>query len=200
MRSYFGDTTLGGTRRVHFRTERAYQGSALWISLVGVDNWSRSSCGVEFKKGERYLVYAWRRGLLLETTQCLGSRPIALAEDDIRFFDNWKSRRTATHILGRIYADPETSSSTTWEEMQKKLTGTIVTAIGKGGQRYSAVTDDTGYFMINPVQAGEYKVTATHSGYVTSDAEYKVAVASGGCADVYARMRADGRVRQRKGK
>ena len=75
-----------------------------------------------------------------------------------------------------------------------------MTAIGKGGRRYAAQTDDTGYFMINPVQAGEYNIKSTHSGYLTNDSEYKIIVTAGGCADVYARMRVDGRGRQPKGK
>ena len=54
-----------------------------------------ASCGIQFREGERYLVYAYRGGEgedgPLGTGVCEGTKPLAVAEDDLRVLNSAES-------------------------------------------------------------------------------------------------------------
>ena len=51
---------------------------------------SGPACGYGFKPGERYLVYANRKGTELVTGICSRTRPLADATEDLEFFQSFQ--------------------------------------------------------------------------------------------------------------
>lgn len=154
-----------------------------------------TSCDYEFKKGEKYLVYAYTSreisGNALYTHYCSRTTELSNAADDLAYIKSLSEKGQQLEILG-VLADGN-----------KKLRKVRVSASG-GGRHYRSLSDDEGWFRFILQRPGQYRVriflppysdvvgnreelgqisnrvrTRTHTLL-----EYEVAVAPGRCAFV----------------
>jgi hypothetical protein len=140
----------------------------------------------------------------LSTSACSGSRPIHEASEEIRFLEAFAAKRTAPSIRGEVYPEPGQGNDRLYTRMQKLLSGTTVSISGPDGARHVAAADARGRFFVEPVRAGEYRVSVSQAAFRSSEPEYKVSVSEGGCGVVHVAMGFDGivsgRVREAGGK
>ena len=110
---------------------------------------SSTACGVAFKQGERYLVYATRapdgRGLV--TSLCSRTRRLADADEDVRFLDTLSQ---ATDARARVYG-----TVTHWERdlatgapLDNGPVSGIVVSVRGLGRAFEASTDARGQYEV----------------------------------------------------
>lgn len=72
---------------ITFKVERIWKGDKTEKLLIFTDNRGKA-CGYNFKKGERYLVYAYKRDGELHTDICSRTATVNTAGDDLKKLDN----------------------------------------------------------------------------------------------------------------
>ena len=200
---------------LHFVIEDAYRG--ITGSDVDVATLSGTSCDIEFEKGERLLVYAYRDKASgrLEIHPCTRLVSLSDAEEDLKYIDSLRQKKFEQSILGKLKRNS-----------YEPLIGVKVTAEGSG-HKFEAVTGDEGTFKLDLPQSGNYtfrasvpfaaallmysgdepiKVSPTDELTVI---EYKVNVPEGQClykefnvfkVDLHATAEISGRVRDKSGR
>jgi hypothetical protein len=87
--------------RVTFNVDRGFVNSMAGRSEVLTESFS--TCSYSFKAGGKYLVYASKTGASgLSTTICSRTRPIAGAEEDLRYLSTIGMPGTGGRVFGRI--------------------------------------------------------------------------------------------------
>lgn len=150
-----GEMRIPRTLRVEFDTVvpfRGLQGSNVTVLTAG----SGPACGYGFKPGERYLVYANRKGTELVTGLCSRTRPLADAAEDLQFFQAPSAPGGRARLYGTV-THWERDVSTEEPRDHGPMPGLRVNVSGMG-QVLDAWTDDAGRYDVK-VPPGKYEVT-----------------------------------------
>jgi hypothetical protein len=153
-----GELRIPRAVRVVFEDVVGFRGvSTPAVSVVTAG--SGPACGYEFNVGERYLVYARQAkdGSGLVTGICSRTRPIAQAEDDLRFLQTLStSRHTSARLYGAV--DHRERDPATGEWRAVPVPNVLVAARGVQGA-IDAWTDAHGRYELR-LPAGSYEITA----------------------------------------
>jgi hypothetical protein len=152
-----GESRIPRQLRVDFvdvQGYRAVQGTSISVLTPG----SGASCGYAFKQGQRYLVYAMRQanGTELVTGICSRTRPIAEADEDLRFLQTLgTSRSSRSRVYGTIN-HWERNLSSGQPRDYGPVADVFVSVSGSAGT-FGASTDDRGRYEV-AVPPGKYEV------------------------------------------
>lgn len=179
-------------RYVEFTVETHYAGLSDSARRVFVNPGRFTSCGIEFLKGERYLVFATRDAAgNLQTFACSGSHPVREAKQELAYMQDWKRGRTLPTLQGWLGPDSSFSSDEERDRAAKQTTLGTVRAVGSGGS-YTARVDQNGEFRIQPILPGHYVVTAYVPKMRPREREVAVDVPQRSCATALFGMGFDG--------
>jgi hypothetical protein len=155
--------------QVTFSVQESYKGSSAKEITIRINKFV-GACGFEwkkgdlyFKKGEQYLVYAFKdgdivmtKGDLLWTTHCTRTR---IAKDAQTEIDTLRTIRDLppSRVLGRY---------TLWNDAitQSPAVGQRITLTGKNGQQWTDQVRGDGRFWFSGLPADEYHVATTEPG------------------------------------
>ena len=150
-----GEMRIPQTVRVEFDTVvpfRGLQGSNVTVLTAG----SGPACGYGFKPGERYLVYANRKGTELVTGICSRTRPLADAAEDLQFFQTF----SAPSDRARLYGTVTHWEREVWTEQPVNYgpVPNLRVNVSGMGQLLDTWTDDAGRYDVK-LPPGKYEVT-----------------------------------------
>lgn len=131
---------------------RGHQVSNVSVLTAG----SGPACGYGFKSGERYLVYANRRGTELVTGICSRTRPMADAAEDLQFFQTFSAPSDRARLSGTVThweRDPSTEQPRDYGPVPN-----LRVDVSGMGQLLDTWTDDAGRYAVR-VPPGKYDVT-----------------------------------------
>jgi hypothetical protein len=159
------------SRRVTLEVLEQFHGSRLLVpggaSTVDVfTGRGGADCGIEFKKGESYLVFAnASKGepSLLQTGLCSNTRELARAQEDLPYL---RALATSSPRGGRVYgyvelADPARGSGPPGSARpeRKRLGNVPVTLTGEGsGVTKKTSTGAAGHYEFTDLTPGKYRV------------------------------------------
>jgi hypothetical protein len=177
-----GSTTTYDVGEIYFKVEETFLG-VKGARVVIHSGTGGGDCGYWFRRGQRYLVYAYGESLeALGTNICTRTRLLANAEEDLEFLRNLPRKGTGARIYGSVAAALKDPKSSAWRT-PTPLEG--VTVKIEGPQRtFDAVTDSKGEYELTGLPAGSYKVHAVVPDYYRQD-EYwmrKIELNDRGCA------------------
>lgn len=176
-------------RGVKFSVEQAYSGVTgteieVFTGLGGGD------CGVGFRTGQRYLVYAFRFQDKLTTSICTRTRPFSQATEDLAFLGTLATARPGVTIHGGISRPEKTKD--------EPLSSDILITIEGESQRKEVRPDAEGRYRVSSLPPGKYKVTLKLPDTLTTyQNETEITVTDRGCATVGWYVTDNGRVNGR---
>ncbi|MBL8178468.1 MAG: carboxypeptidase regulatory-like domain-containing protein [Bryobacterales bacterium] len=145
--------------RYTFAVERDIKGTAgRRVDVVAGDE--ESLCGVRFRQGATYLIYAWKDDQgQLRTQLCSGNKPLEAAGLDLRYFGDGEAiRRAAQH--GMLYGvvthrmrDLNSGPRVSWP-----VRGARVTVAQSALPVAETRTDEDGMYSFSQLPAGAYRV------------------------------------------
>lgn len=178
---------------LHFIVEDAFRG--LNAREVDVATLSGTSCDVGFKKGERWLVYAYRDAATgrLEAHACTRTHRLDGMDEDLDYIRGLRRGGPEQSVAGRLLRN------------RYEPLAALKVSVSGGGRSFETETDAHGDFAVKLPRGGPYTVRAvvpfsagaiSHTARVKSDAtddrtfiEYAVEIPAGRCAynqvDVY---------------
>ncbi len=150
---------------------------------IRVQNKSGLSCGVEFQKGETYLIFAGgSEADGFGTGFCNGNLHIAFAEKELEQLRTIVSSSGSSSVRGYVaeeYSDP----SKTGPDRPRVPGIQVVVKDLASGKTYKAVTDENGFYEVT-VPPGRYKAEPILPEYaVVRFADDPVTVRPNGCAE-----------------
>ena len=152
-------------------------------------------CGYGFRKGETYLVYAYKSsdGKTLLTGICTRTRPVADAAEDLEFLRGLATRPSGVSLsvqVARVRQGVKEGSS--------KPLGGLADArlvVEGEGDRREVKTDAEGRVTLSGLKPGSYKVRLLLPEELTTyKEEQEIRVADRGCALVYYSVSDNGRI------
>jgi hypothetical protein len=178
---------------VEFAEVQPYRGLQASVATV-ITAGSGPACGYNFKKGERYLVYATGKAGALVTGICSRTRLLGEASEDLRFLLTLSdSSRTRARVYGTIDGERRRTSSDS--KGHGPISDVFVSLVGQRGI-FSASTDDRGQYEV-AVPPGKYDITVVPpSEYWTRYLQRTVELSNArACAVADFSLRFDGRIR-----
>ncbi len=188
-----GEMRIPQTVRVEFDTVVPFRG--LQVSNVTVlTAGSGPACGYGFKPGERYLVYANRKGTELVTGICSRTRPLADAAEDLQFFQTLSAPSDRARLYGTV-THWERDLSTKQPRNYGPVPNLRVNVSGMG-QLLDTWTDDAGRYDVK-VPPGKYEVTfLPPPGFSNKYLQHSIELPDArACAVLDWSVRFDGRIR-----
>ncbi|HXM50089.1 MAG TPA: hypothetical protein VN956_19770 [Pyrinomonadaceae bacterium] len=162
-----GSMTTYDVGEIFFKVEDSFLGVKSTRAVIHSGT-GGGDCGYWFRRGERYLVYAYGESLeTLGTNICTRTRLLADANEDLEFLRNLPRKGTGARIYGAVAAALKDPKSTDWRT-PKPLEGVIVKIEGPR-RTFDAMTDSGGQYEITGVPAGKYKVHAIVPDYYRQD-------------------------------
>lgn len=130
-----------------------------------------AACGYGFKTGERYIVYAARRGRTLSTSICSRTGPIAEAAADLQFFKSAKESATRSVFGSVVHTEFHHVDGRTTEH--GPVADVLVALKGPAGT-IERRTDGFGRYRFENLDPGTYEVQlAVPTGFRTFDSPMK---------------------------
>jgi hypothetical protein len=147
-----GMATPVDRRMVHIAVERVVRGVEgtvvdVWTGMGGGD------CGFDFKAGERYVVYAWRRDGALTTGICSRTRLLSDAAEDLAYFAALPSAPSAGVVSGTIVHFATRGPDVPTEKVP---VADVQVLLRSTGGVFSGMTDPAGRYTIAHVPPGTY--------------------------------------------
>jgi hypothetical protein len=147
--------------RVEFEDTIAFRGvegptQTVMTSAPGV-----GACAYPFKRGERYVVYAYRTkpGEPLSTTICSRTRPIADAAEDLLFFQSLSNATGGPRVFGSItHTEPGTMYR---EGPNYGAVANVRLALRSDSATYNATTDANGRYELTGMPPAAYQLGVT---------------------------------------
>lgn len=186
----------GGSHRV-FRFEILEGFSGVDGTTVDVaTGMGGGDCGYSFEVGKSYFVSAWRTNDgTLATGICSRTSLLDKATAALDHARRVRRGEPATTLFGKI--DHVERARVKENPTRKGLGGLRITVEGRGGERFSAVTDENGWFEIRERLSGPYTVRAAVTEGLPPAASQEVVVPAGRCTGVWLRASVLGRVQGR---
>jgi hypothetical protein len=187
-----GEMRIPRTVRVEFDTVvpfRGTPGSKVTVLTAG----SGPACGYGFKPGERYLVYANRKGTELVTGICSRTRPLSEAAEDLQFFQTLSAPSDRARLYGAVtHWEREVS---TGEPRNYGPVPNLRVNVSGMGQVLDTWTDDAGRYEVK-VPPGKYEVTFLPSpGFSNKYLQHSIELPDArACAVLDWSVRFDGRI------
>src|SRR6266481_3252850 len=177
-----GSTTTYDVGEIYFKVEETFLGVKGTRAVIHSGT-GGGDCGYWFRRGQRYLVYAYGESLeTLGTNICTRTGLLANAQEDLEFLRNLPRKGTGARIHGSVAAALKDPKSSDWRT-PKPLEGVMVKI--EGQQRtFDAVTDSKGEYELTGLSAGRYKVHAVVPDYYRQDQNWirDVKLNDRGCA------------------
>ena len=167
---------------IYFRVEQSFVG-VRGSQVVIHSGTGGGDCGYWFVKGERYLVYAYGESQHLMTNICTRTRPLAEADEDLKFLTTLPRPGSGVRIYGTVVAALKDPKSPDWRT-PKPLSGVTVKVVGQ--RTIDAVTGADGAYELTGLPAGNYTVYAEVPDYYHRDPSLKrrVELVDRGCAEL----------------
>jgi hypothetical protein len=154
-----------------------------------LDIWTeRGDCGVEFQKGETYLVYAAsdEGSGRLETSACLRTRRLSDAGADLAYLHFYQNGGDASsRIEGFVTAKWNQDRAVELDRVESPLPSLVVGLRSSAGVRY-ARSDADGRFVFDGLAGGDYEVSVFDPAFIGADrvlvGPQRVKVPAKGCA------------------
>src|SRR5687767_2951038 len=179
-------------RSVSFAIEETFLGSQR-TSVEVITGMGSGDCGFGFKRGERYLVYAYtnQQDNKLYTNICMRTRALSQAGEDLQYLRGLSS---AAHGV-RIYGEVRRYWSGVNAERPPESVSGIKVSIDGAEKRAEIITDLKGRYSAGGLPGSVYKVKILLPQGLMSDApEQEIKVADHGCAMVHFNVLSDGRL------
>ena len=183
--------------RVEFEVERPVVGVATGRITIGN---GPDNCGLGFRPGERYIVYARRdpsSGELF-TGMCMRTRPLSdpHTRADLAHFDRLQKGAPADNVLNGVVIDATVDLANrngSW----RGIPGVVVTASPEsGGLRRRTTTREDGTYEFTRIPSGRFRITAaTPAGFEAHEPVLVVMAEPHRCAERDIFLQIDGRVR-----
>lgn len=173
-------------RAVKFSVEQAFSG-VTGTEIEVFTGQGGGDCGVGFRTGQRYLVYAYRYQDKLTTSICTRTRLFSQAAEDLAFLGTLSSARPGVTIYGGV----------SFEDGKKDepLSPDILITIEGESQRKEVRPDAEGRYRVSGLPPGKYKVTIRLPDALTTYRnEEEITVTDRGCAAVGWYVTNNGRV------
>lgn len=177
---------------VHFTVEAAYKGISspevqVKTGLGGGD------CGYPFRRGERYLVYAYvdPQTSQLTTSICTLTKPLAHAESDLAYIRTVPTEAAGTRLYGQVL--DFTRDSHGIRLRPKALPGATVRLTAPGGVRL-LTSNGKGEYQWTRLPADHYKLGAELAHYVALPAELKFDLTGHGCFSLDLLLQSNGQI------
>lgn len=131
---------------LHFIVEQPFRG--ITSATVDVGTASGTSCDIQFVKGKRYLIYAYRssESKQLFTGLCMGGGEAADAVDDLNYIRSVMQQGATESIGGRVVRGKYTP-----------VTGVKI-EVRNGNKTVEAAADERGDFSVSVAGPGTYSV------------------------------------------
>jgi hypothetical protein len=161
-----------------FAVSRVFKGDSAGQLIVRTSE--NSSCGVRFKLGERYLVFAYAIDGDYHTDYCAGSRLLGDPSIDLSYLE----RKNDLHIHGRVVDGDRSGDSL----------GNLLVQISSDSRAWQVSTGPDGHFELGGLVPGAYVVSVIPTNAFEADgAPDTVHLTQGACGEVLHLVR---RVRQ----
>jgi len=177
-----GGMTTYDVGEIYFKVEETFLGVKGTRAVIHSGT-GGGDCGYWFRRGQRYLVYAYGESLeALGTNICTRTRLLAAANEDLEFLRNLPRKGTGASIYGAVTAALKDPKLTDWRT-SKPLEGVIVKIEGPR-RTFDAVTDSHGRYEITGMPADKYKVHAIVPDYYRQDQNWtrEIELNDRGCA------------------
>jgi len=172
---------IGG--EIRFAIEKSYHGVA-GKEVVIHSGTGGGDCGMWFKLGETYLVYAYgnaKEGF--GTSICSRTRPLSTASEDLAFLEHLPEKGSGIRLYGKVYSGFEPGEEDQ-EPRVKGVAGILVTAKSADGKTHQMKTDDAGAYEFTGLKAGKYTIAVKLPDYYEQEyTEREVTLADQGCAE-----------------
>lgn len=159
-----GPEILGGREYPRIATlvtidvDKAWKGAAAGAPLRLYTSGRRSSIGFVFEKGRKYLVFAYERGGVLETSNCSHTNLIEKAGEDLAFLDTLSSPASGGRVYGRVVIQQQIVTMTE-DPRPAGLSGRRLSLKGASGVM-EAVSSEDGRYAFEGLQPGAYELDA----------------------------------------
>jgi len=180
--------------KVRFTVEEFFKGTGPDEVTIEIASMDGTSCGpYGLKRGERYIVYAYRseeKEEILYSGVCTRTTPVGskYAKEDLDFLRNLPPPGTGGNLRGSIWADLRAGGATPLPNVRVKIRSA-------DDQVINALTDKDGDFEVNQLKPGKYKVEPEFpSNYMSERSSTEVNVDDRGTASVGFEAYLDGRI------
>lgn len=176
-------------RAVKFSVEQAFSG-VTGTEVEVFTGRGGGDCGVGFRMGQRYLVYAYRHENKLSTSICTRTRLFSQATEDLAFLGTLTSALPGVTIHGAINREEG--------RRDEPLSSDVLITIEGESQRKEIRPDADGRFSVSGLPAGKYKVTLhLPEALTTYKNEQEITVSDRGCGALDWYVTDNGRVNGR---
>jgi hypothetical protein len=164
--------------RVHLVVLEAFRG----VSDRGVDIvTSTSSCGISFKRGEEYLIYAWRdrETGLLKTSACSRTNLAAQSVENIENLRGLTSGQGPSQVFGFVTREPS--------DLQLPFRASVPISgvrihLRSGDKSWQTTTDERGEYEFGGLPGGVYEASADLVDGPADQRQRRFTLVSGGCS------------------
>jgi hypothetical protein len=194
------------------RVDEAFRGLAVDQKEIFIDPGSLTSCYTHYETGKQYLFYAWGEGNAVtasysgpavtvkpfperwaakkdfktyNTGMCSGSKPRAVAEDDVNWMRASLKGETLTRVYGSVYQNYRTFLTT---GANAPLPGARI-VLQSGSKELVRAANSDGDFSFEGVEPGSYELFAEQAPY-----HQRIQVAAGGCAQRVLSVQSNGQI------
>lgn len=139
-----------------------------------------SSCSVDFRENESYLVYAWREQKTgrLETGVCAGTRRVDQAAQELKYIRGIRTGETPSRIFGFVTKEPQDIQLPA--RASKPVAGVEITA--RAGEKvWTATSTPEGRYELVGLPPGSYDLRAALPGTPADQASRRVDIVAGQC-------------------
>ena len=159
-----GTETIGGRPYQRIETlvtidvEKAWKGATPGTTVQVHTDGRRSSNGIEFVRGQRYVVFAYEREGRFKTSICTHTNPLDKAGEDLAFLETLSRPAAGGRVYGRVALHQRVLTLDA-KTTPRAMGGRRVSLNGPSGVR-EAVTTEDGRYQFEGLAPGAYELDA----------------------------------------
>lgn len=192
-----GPSWSSRSRVVRLKVMKSFKGTgqATTTTIEVKTGFGGGDCGYGFRKGEQYLVYAFRRlpGEVLEVNSCGRTRRLSEAGDDLAYIENLPRAASGATILGSVL-ESIVDFSSRLGEFENRPVNNVKIAIEGQGRSIAARTGSDGRYRVTGLTPGKYHVRADLAAETSRFSEMDLEIQDRGCAETAFRVEHHGRI------